>query len=110
MLDRRNRKADRSILLLVLIVAIVAATGVYAYLQLRVDQITDALKKKLPLNTLFIFSDGEKARFFEVFFYNPDTRKGSIFYVPANVGGVIENINKVDGIDVLYRRSSSASR
>jgi anionic cell wall polymer biosynthesis LytR-Cps2A-Psr (LCP) family protein len=108
MLDRRSRKADRSIILLVLIVAIVAATGVYAYLQLRVDQITDALKKKLPLNTLFIFSDGEKARFFEVFFYNPDTRKGSIFYVPANVGGVIKSINKVDGIDVLYRRNSSA--
>ena len=55
-------------------------------LQLRVDQITDSLKKKLPLNTLFIFSDGEKALFFEVFFYNPETRKGSILYVPPNLG------------------------
>ncbi|MGA2478659.1 MAG: LCP family protein [Spirochaetia bacterium] len=108
MVERRSRKADRSIILLVLIVAIVAATGVYAYLQLRVDQITDALKRKLPLNTLFIFSDGEKALFFEVFFYNPETRKGSIFYVPANVGGVIQNINKVDGIDVLYNRHNPA--
>ena len=108
MVERRSRKADRSIILLVLIVAIVAATGGYAYLQLRVDQITDALKRKLPLNTLFIFSDGEKALFFEVFFYNPETRKGSIFYVPANVGGVIQNINKVDGIDVLYNRHNPA--
>jgi polyisoprenyl-teichoic acid--peptidoglycan teichoic acid transferase len=109
MLDRRSRRADRSIILLVLIIAIVAATGVYAYLQLRVDQITDSLKKKLPLNTLFIFSDAEKALFFEIFFYNPDTRKGSLFYVPANVGGVIENINKVDGIDALYRRGNPAA-
>ncbi len=70
-------------MLLVLILVIIVGTGVYAVLQLRVDQITDSLKKKQPLNTLFIFSDGEKALFFEVFFYNPETRKGSIFYVPA---------------------------
>jgi LCP family protein required for cell wall assembly len=108
MLDRRSRKADRSIILLVLIVVIIAATGVYAYVQLRVDQITEALKKKLPLATLFVISDGEKPLFFEVFFYNPDTRKGSLFYVPTNLGGVIAGINKVDGLDVLYRRSNPA--
>jgi polyisoprenyl-teichoic acid--peptidoglycan teichoic acid transferase len=109
MLDRRSRRADRSIILLVFIMVIIVATGVYLYLQLRVDQITDSLKKKLPLATLFIFSQGEKPLFFEEFLYNPDTRKGSLFYVPANVGGVIANINKVDGIDVLYRRASPAA-
>jgi polyisoprenyl-teichoic acid--peptidoglycan teichoic acid transferase len=108
MVERRSRKADRSIILLVIILAIVAATGVYAYILLQEDLITGALKKKLPLNTLFIFSSGEKALFFEVFFYNPQTRKGSLFYVPANVGGVIQNINKVDGIDVLYSRRGPA--
>src|SRR5271157_3506691 len=102
MLERRSRRPDRSVILLALIVLVIVASGVYAYLQLRVDQITDALKKKLPLNTLFIFSDGEKALFFEVFFYNPDTRKGSIFYVPPNLGSVIATINRVEGIDALY--------
>jgi polyisoprenyl-teichoic acid--peptidoglycan teichoic acid transferase len=109
MLERRSRKPDRSVILLVLIILVVAASGVYAYLQLRVDQITDALKKKLPLNTLFIFSDGNKALFFEVFFYTPETRKGSLFYVPANLGGVIPRLNKVDGIDALYRRANPAA-
>jgi polyisoprenyl-teichoic acid--peptidoglycan teichoic acid transferase len=108
MLDRRSRRADRSIILLVFIVVIILGTGVYLYLQLRVDQITDSLKKKLPLATLFIFSQADKPLFFEVFLYNPDTRKGSLFYIPANVGGVIANINKVDGIDVLYRRANPA--
>ena len=93
MLERRSRRADRSILLLILIVVIVLGTGAYAILQLRVDQITDSLKKKQPLNTLFIFSDGDKALFFEVFFYNPDTRKGSILYVPPNLGSVIATEN-----------------
>lgn len=109
MLDRRSRKPDRSIVLLILIILVVAGSALYAWLQLRVDQITDALKKKLPLNTLFIFSDGDRALFFEVFFYTPDTHKGSLFYVPANLGGVIPRLNKVDGIDALYRRSNPAA-
>jgi anionic cell wall polymer biosynthesis LytR-Cps2A-Psr (LCP) family protein len=109
MLDRRSRKADRSILLLSLIIVVVAATAVYASLQLRVDRITDALKKKQPVNTLLILSDGEKALFFEVFLYNPETRKGTLYHVPANLGGVIEGLRKVDGIDALYRRGSPAA-
>ncbi|MGO9410819.1 MAG: LCP family protein [Spirochaetia bacterium] len=109
MLERRSRKPDRSVILLALIILVVAASGVYAFLQLRVDQITEALKKNLPLNTLFVFSDGENALFFEVFFYTPETRKGSLFYVPANLGGVIARLNKVDGIDALYRRSNPAA-
>ena len=109
MLDRRSRRPDRSVILLALIIVVVAASAVYAYLQVRVDQITEALKKNLPLNTLFIFSDGDNALFFEVFFYMPDTHKGSLFYVPANLGGVIPRLNKVDGIDALYRRTNPAA-
>ncbi|MGO9307485.1 MAG: LCP family protein [Spirochaetia bacterium] len=106
MLERRSRRSNWSIFLLILILVIIAGTGVYAVLQVRVDQITDSLKKKQPLNTLFVFSYGEKALFLEVFFYNPDTRKGSLFYVPPNLGSVIATINRVEGIDVLYRRSN----
>jgi polyisoprenyl-teichoic acid--peptidoglycan teichoic acid transferase len=109
MLDRRNRRADRSILLLILIVLIILAAAVYAVVQLRVDSITEALKKKQPVNTLFIFSSADKALFFEVFFYNPGTRKGSIFYVPPNLGSVIASINKMDGIDTLYRRTQTTA-
>jgi anionic cell wall polymer biosynthesis LytR-Cps2A-Psr (LCP) family protein len=105
MLERRSRRTDRSVMLLILILVIIVGTGAYAILQLRVDQITDSLKKKQPLNTLFIFSEGEKALFFEVFFYNPETRKGSLFYVPPNLGSVIATINRVEGIDALYRRT-----
>ncbi len=105
----RSRKSDRSIILLVVIVLIVAAAVVYASLQLRVDPITDALKKGQPVNTLVVVSSGETAVFFEVFLYNPSTRKGTLYHVPANVGGVIESLAKVDGLDALYRRGSTAA-
>jgi hypothetical protein len=101
MLDRRNRKAERSVILLALISLVVAATAVYAFLQLRVDQISDLLKKKQPVNILFIVSDDVKPVFLEVFLYNPDTRKGALFHVPTNLGGVIESLKRVDGIDAL---------
>ena len=107
MLDRKGRAANRSLILLILIGVVILATGVYAFLQLRVDQLSEALKKKQPVSTLFIFSDGDQALFFEVFFYNPDTRKGSLFYVPANLGGVLPApIDKVAGIDALYHRAN----
>jgi polyisoprenyl-teichoic acid--peptidoglycan teichoic acid transferase len=108
MLERRSRRSDRSIILLVLILLIVAATGVYAFLQLRVDLVTDALKKKQPFATLFVFSSGDEELFCEAFLYNPATRKGSLFYIPPNLGTVIASINKEDGIDALYRRANPA--
>jgi anionic cell wall polymer biosynthesis LytR-Cps2A-Psr (LCP) family protein len=106
MLDRRNRRSERSLILLVLIFAVVALTVVYAFLQLRVDQISDSLKKKTPVHVLFIVSEKEKPLFLEVFFYNPETKKGALFHVPANLGGVIESLKRVDGIDALYRRAN----
>ncbi len=108
MLDRRNRKANRSVILLVLIGIVAAATAVYGFFQLRVDQISDALKKKVPVHVLFIVSEKEKPLFFEVFLYNPETRKGALFHVPPNLGGVIESLKRVDGIDALYRRANPA--
>jgi anionic cell wall polymer biosynthesis LytR-Cps2A-Psr (LCP) family protein len=104
MLDRRNRREQRSIILLALILVVVAAAAVYAFLQIRVDEISDSLKKKIPVNALFVVSDGEKPLFFEVFLYNPATRKGALFHVPTNLGGVIESLKRVDGLDALYRR------
>jgi anionic cell wall polymer biosynthesis LytR-Cps2A-Psr (LCP) family protein len=108
MLDRRNRKAERGIILLALIVVVILATLVYAVVQLRVDQISDSLKKKLPVNILFAVSDNDKPLFFEIFLYNPETRKGALFHVPPNLGGVLESPKRVAGIDALYKRTNPA--
>ncbi len=106
MLDRRNRRIERSVILLAVIVLVIVATGVYAFLQLRVDQISNYLKNKLPINALFVVSDSGKPLFFEVFMYNPGTRKGAVFHVPVNLGGKIESLKRVDGLDALYARGN----
>ncbi len=105
----RGRRSDRSIILLVLIALIVVAAVLYAALQLRVDPLTDALKKGQPVNVLLVVSSGEKALFFEVFLSNPATRRATLYHVPGHVGGVIESLAKVDGLDALYRRGNTAA-
>jgi anionic cell wall polymer biosynthesis LytR-Cps2A-Psr (LCP) family protein len=108
MLERRGRRADRGAVLLVLIAVVVLATGVYAWLALRVDRITESLRHRQPLNVLFILSDGDTLVAAEAFLYNPETRKATLYHVPPNLGGVIASLNRVDGIDALYRRADPA--
>jgi polyisoprenyl-teichoic acid--peptidoglycan teichoic acid transferase len=108
MIERRGRRADRGVVLLALIAIVVLATGAYAWVALRVDRITDSLRRREPLNVLFLLSDGGNLVAAEAFFYNPGTRKASLYHVPPNLGGVIPSLNRVDGIDALYRRADPA--
>ena len=52
MLERRSRKTDRGAVLLVLIAVVVLATAAYAWIALRVDRITESLRRRRPLNVL----------------------------------------------------------
>jgi anionic cell wall polymer biosynthesis LytR-Cps2A-Psr (LCP) family protein len=105
MLERRSRKTDRGAVLLALIAMVVLATTAYAWIALRVDRITESLRHRQPLNVLFLLSEGDSLLAAEAFLYNPETHKASLFHVPPNLGGVIPSLNRVDGIDALYRRS-----
>jgi len=109
MIARRSRKADRGAVVLVLIVAVVLAVAAYAWIELRVDRITESLRRRQALNVLFVLSDGDSLVAIEALLYNPETRKASLFHVPPNLGGVIPSLNRVDGIDALYRRADPGS-
>jgi anionic cell wall polymer biosynthesis LytR-Cps2A-Psr (LCP) family protein len=98
----RKRKWDKSVLILILIVLIVAAMGVFGYLQLRTDLYTETLKKGEPVSILFAFAGDREYRFFQVLVYHPQTHRGAVLFVPGNVGSIIESLKKVDRIDVLY--------
>jgi anionic cell wall polymer biosynthesis LytR-Cps2A-Psr (LCP) family protein len=106
MLERRSRRTDRGAVLLALIAVVVLATAAYAWVALRVDRITESLRRRQPLNLLFVLSEGDSMLAAEAFLYNPETRKATLYHVPPNLGGVIPSLNRVDGIDALYRRSA----
>ena len=99
----RKRKWDKSIILLIVIVAVVLATLSFGYFRLRTDLFTEMLKEESSITVLFAFGGDQEYRFFELFMYNPQTHKGVITFIPGNVGSIIESLKRVDRIDVLYR-------
>jgi len=102
-----HKNRNRSLLILGLIVAVAAATGVYAFLQLRVDTLTETLKRKEPVCILFVVSDGKAPLFFEAFLYQAETHKGALVHLPPNIGSVLESLNRMDGLDALYKPGGS---
>lgn len=105
-MTRRKRKWDKSILVLILIVLVILAAGVFGYFQLRTDLFTEKLTAGQPLAVLFCLSGDREYGFFEILLYHPDTNRGAIIYIPGNVGMIIESLKKVDRVDVLYDRSN----
>jgi len=103
---RRKRRWDKSFAILGLIVAIAAFAGVFGYLQLRTDPLSEGLKKGQPVAVLFAVAGDRSYRFFEIFLYHPRTHRAAVLFVPGNVGLIIESLKKVDRIDVLYRYGS----
>ena len=98
----RKRKWDKSILVLVLIVLVVAGMVVFGYLQLRTDPYTETLKRGEPVSILFAFGGDKDYRFFELLVYHPQTHRGALLFIPGNVGSIIESLKRMDRIDVLY--------
>ncbi len=105
MLKRSKRKGrlDKSSILLFFIIAIILVTLVFGYFRLRTDIFTETVKKGEQVVILFAIGGDREYRFFELFMYNPQTNKGSITFIPGNVGSIIESLRRVDRIDVLYR-------
>jgi len=104
----RSGRFDKGVLLLLLIVAILGATGVFLYAQLRTDKVAETVKKNEPIKVAIIVDDKDKLLFTEVLVINTATSRGALFDIPGNVGSLIDSIKKIAGIDVLYRHANVA--
>lgn len=100
----RQRKFDKSIFLLVIIVAVLGGTVLFLVLHFRSDELSETLKQGKPFAAAFMVSEGESLMFTEVVFYDPVTSKAAILDVPGEVGSIIESMKRIDRIDVLYRK------
>lgn len=103
---RRNKKFDKGLIFLIIIILIVLATILIIYFQFRTDLLSENIQNGLPIKILFIFSNNEKPLFFEVFMYQPSTHRGSILYFPEDVGSIIKKYQKVDAVGSLYEKGS----
>ncbi len=106
--SNRRQGFDKGIIVLGLIVLILGASSIILYTQLRSDKITDDIKDQRPINILFMVHEQESLVFSELFLYQPLTGKGALFDVPGTWGDVIDSLERMDRIDVLYRPGNPA--
>ncbi|HUX49391.1 MAG TPA: LCP family protein [Spirochaetia bacterium] len=100
----KRAKFDSGAVLLGLIVLVAAGVSVFLYMQVRTDKVTSVLDEKKEVRVLFVVADGDKPIFTNAFLYNPTTRRAALFDIPGNVGSLITSLNRVDRIDVLYKK------
>lgn len=95
---------DKSIIFLVLILAVITAAVLFFYNHVRTDTISEAIKREEALTILFLFPQEDELLFSEVLFYHTGTAKSAILDIPGNTGDIIASLKRMDRIDVLYKR------
>lgn len=93
---------DRSFLFLILLLVIFAGMVVYILNQIWVDPYTEKRKEAYEITHGFIVYDEGKPILTELLFLHPVTKRGAIYYVPANTGTIIESVDRMDRIDTLF--------
>ncbi len=97
---------DRSIVFLVVIVLMIVIAVVGMVSALRTEPVDDAVKEERIINVAFIFERNGKPAATEILMYYPGNARAALLDVPSETGLIIKSLNRVDSIDVLYRKGS----
>lgn len=101
---RRRKAVDRVIVLLIVIIVTVSSGLLFT--KLKTDKITNAVETEQLINSMIIVHDKGELIFSELFMYDSKTGKGSLFDIPGNIGSIINELKKMDRIDVLFDKSN----
>lgn len=99
---KREKEFDRSLLLLIFMMLVIIITALFLYFQVRTDKMSELVQSGGVVPILFIVTEDEKPLLSELFLFYPDTGKGALLDIPGNTGSIIEKLNKVDRIDILF--------
>ncbi|MCK5154037.1 MAG: LCP family protein [Spirochaetales bacterium] len=101
---RRKKAVDRIIILLMLV--IISASAGLLFTKLKTDRITNAVEADEAINTMIIVHNNGELIFSELFMYDSKTGKGSLFDIPGYIGSIINELKKMDRIDVLFDKAN----
>jgi polyisoprenyl-teichoic acid--peptidoglycan teichoic acid transferase len=93
---------DKSSVLLLVIVGILASMLVFLFVSLRSDAVDQAMKSDRILDVAFIIEKEGKPVSTQLFLFYPSNGRGALLDVPRETGLIIKTLNRVDRIDVLY--------
>ena len=95
-------KIDTSAIFLVIILCVLVVTGLFLIDSLKTDIVAESFDSDSLIKVLFIFEDGGRALFTDVFFYYPPLKRGAVFAIPGNTGAIYRSLGQVDRIDSVY--------
>lgn len=98
----RRPKIDLSVVLLLVVVGILAATSVFVYLNLRTDTVSSMVDNGETIRVLLVTEEDGTPISTQVLIYNPRTNRVGLFDVPHDLGAILEALNRVDSISTLY--------
>jgi polyisoprenyl-teichoic acid--peptidoglycan teichoic acid transferase len=93
---------EKSSILLIVIVGILAAMIVLLFVSLRSDAVDQAMKSDRILDIAVIIEKEGKPVSTQLFLFYPSNGRGALLDVPGETGLIIKKLNRVDRIDVLY--------
>ncbi|MFH2114127.1 MAG: LCP family protein, partial [Spirochaetota bacterium] len=93
---------DKSVLFLVFIVLLIAASLFMLLSSLGVDPVEQAVRDELMINLALILERNGKPIATELLMYYPGNARGALLDIPVETGLIIQSLNRVDRIDALY--------
>jgi anionic cell wall polymer biosynthesis LytR-Cps2A-Psr (LCP) family protein len=93
---------EKSSILLIAIMGILAAMLVFLFVALRSDAVDQAMKSDRILDVGVVIEKGGKPVSTQLFLFYPSNGRGALLDVPGETGLIIKSLNRVDRIDVLY--------
>jgi len=95
---------DKSAVLLVVIIGVLATMAFFLAFALRADAVDQAVKSDRILNLAVMFERQGKPASTQLFLLYPANGRAALLDVPGETGLIIKSLNRVDRIDALYER------
>jgi polyisoprenyl-teichoic acid--peptidoglycan teichoic acid transferase len=99
---QQGRGVDKGVVLLIVMVAVIAATAVFVITAVRTDEISDLVTAGEQLSAIVVIELDDGRLITEVFFYDFATDRGALFEVLPRTGVVVRSLNRVDSIDTVF--------
>lgn len=103
---KKEKEFDRSLVLLMVMMLIIIITALYLYFQVRTDKMSELVNSDNIVPLMFVVTENDKALITELFLFYPQTGKGALLDIPGNTGSIIQNLKKVDRIDILFDKDN----
>lgn len=103
------KRADKGIIFLILIIAILLTLIISFYIYLRADSVKDKLKTDPIIKSLLLVEDEGNVIFSDVFLAYAESGKGALVTIPENTGGIYDSLGRVDRIDSVFREKGLES-